>query len=300
MASGQRRGGAYGVVGRDSQAPPHEPAGLAILAVPCSLFPVPCSLQFPPPFVNSGQRRKRPRASRVTLLSAKESPLTTETTGRPSSSQLARFGVLVVAAAVAFWFWDTLWVWPLKILVVMFHELGHALMAWATGGRVVEIGLSPQQGGHTLTQGGIRLLILNAGYLGSLCWGVVLLALARRTRTARLAAAALAGLLAVVTLVFVPWLQFGWFFSIAAAACLGLLARFAPGEMTAFALRGLGVFSVLYALWDIVVDVFGAPSDAVTDASMLAELTWIPAPVWGVGWLIAGVVILVLLRRWII
>ena len=92
---------------------------------------------------------------------------------------------LIALGALLLFYWDSMFVWPLKIVVVMFHELGHAVAAWLTGGTVVEIGLNPRQGGHTLTQGGFRLLILNAGYLGSLLAGVLLLLATRAERTAR-------------------------------------------------------------------------------------------------------------------
>ena len=40
------------------------------------------------------------------------------------------------------------------------------------GGRIVAIGLTFDEGGVCITDGGSRFLILNAGYLGSLAWGV--------------------------------------------------------------------------------------------------------------------------------
>ena len=77
--------------------------------------------------------------------------------------------------------WNTLFVYPLKIFVVFMHEVSHGLAAIATGGRIVEIQINPQQGGHALTQGGSRFWTLTAGYLGSLLWGGLILLLAART-----------------------------------------------------------------------------------------------------------------------
>ena len=98
------------------------------------------------------------------------------------------FAAIAVVLAL---FWEHPLVWPLTIMVVLFHELGHALMAWLTGGEVVSIGLSPDQGGVTYTRGGWRVAILNAGYLGSLTFGGLLLAVARTERGARAAVEAL-------------------------------------------------------------------------------------------------------------
>ncbi len=185
--------------------------------------------------------------------------------------------------------------------MVLFHELGHAVAAWVTGGSVTEIGLNPMQGGHTLTKGGFRLLILNAGYLGSLAAGVGLLWASRTEKHARIAAWTLAAVTGITAMLFVrPFFGFGQVFALVATAGVAALVRFGSAELTAMALRGLGVFSVLYALFDIRDDVFRAPSDAVTDASMLAEATFIPSVFWGALWLVIGVFTLWKVRKWIV
>ncbi len=49
-----------------------------------------------------------------------------------------------MACSAAIWvLWPTPVVYPLKIFVVMLHELSHAIAALATGGHVVRITLSP-------------------------------------------------------------------------------------------------------------------------------------------------------------
>jgi hypothetical protein len=61
----------------------------------------------------------------------------------------------------------------------------------------------------------------------------------------------------------------------------------------------LGVFSILYALFDVRDDVFYAGSDVVSDATMLASLTGVPSVVWGAVWLVAGVAVLWFTRKWV-
>ena len=72
-----------------------------------------------------------------------------------------------------------LWSWPvmvpLKILVVFFHEISHGIAAVVTGGEIVSISISADQGGEAWTRGGSRFVTLSAGYLGSLLIGIVLL-----------------------------------------------------------------------------------------------------------------------------
>lgn len=211
---------------------------------------------------------------------------------------MTRFLPLALTAAILLWFWDNPLVWPLKILVVLFHELGHALAALLTGGEVLSIGLSPDQGGVTHTRGGFALLVLNAGYLGSLAFGVALLAASRTPKSARRGVVALAAILAIATLFWVrPLISFGFLFAALISAAMVTLARRGSDEVAQGVVRTLGVFSALYALWDVRSDVFSSKAGA-SDAGMLAELTWIPAPIWGLAWLGIGVAALWATRAW--
>lgn len=207
---------------------------------------------------------------------------------------------IVLSGVLALWFWNSPVLWPVKVLVVLFHELGHAIATWLTGGTVVEIGLSPKVGGHALSSGGNRFLILNAGYLGSLLWGIALLGVARRKATSRYAL----GILGLVVFGVAAWYvrplaSFGFVFGLVMGAVLMVGGRLLPVAAAQVVLRALGVFSILYALFDIRDDVFYAGSDVVSDATMLASATGIPAVVWGAVWLVAGVAVLWLTRKWV-
>jgi hypothetical protein len=211
--------------------------------------------------------------------------------------------LLLVGLVVAVgWAWNHVALWPIKLLVVLFHELGHAVAAWATGGTVIAIGLSPQEGGVTVTQGGSRLIILNAGYLGSLVAGVGLLAASRNGLVARAVVGALGVLLIGVDLFYVTLFSFGFWFTGVMGLVLLAVAALVPGFILKWVVRGLGVFSVLYALADVWSDVFARALDVSvrSDAVALAELTMIPAVVWGGAWVVAGLGLLVLLRKWLV
>ena len=70
----------------------------------------------------------------------------------------------------ALWFlWDTPLVYPLKIFVVLLHEVSHAVVAVVTGGTIERIILDPREGGACYCPGGNTFLTLSAGYLGSPC-----------------------------------------------------------------------------------------------------------------------------------
>lgn len=215
---------------------------------------------------------------------------------------------MVILAAFAWVFWSTIWLAPLRLLVVVFHEAGHALMAVLTGGQVegIEVGLN--EGGRTLTRGGSSFLILNGGYLGSLLTGVLLLASVKSPGRGRYVAGGLGVVLMLIALFwFRPILSFGFLTAGLAGFGLSLISTTAPGWFSDGFVRFIGLFSALYALVDIQDDVFRsgllggswyADGPVVTDAHLLASMTGIPSPIWGVGWLLIGVATLWLTRRW--
>jgi hypothetical protein len=208
---------------------------------------------------------------------------------------------LLAIAAVILALWDTPVVYPLKILVVFFHELSHGLMAVLTGGEIREIEVVAAQGGHCITAGGSRIMTLTAGYLGSMVWGGVILLIAARTRFDRPLMAALAVMLVTITLLFVrPFAGFGFGFGCAAACALALMSAFLPARACDLVLRVIGLTNCLYAIADIKSDVLDRP-ELRSDAAMLAEITHMPTVVWGVVWIslatIGGLVFLILASR---
>ncbi|MDD3146729.1 MAG: M50 family metallopeptidase, partial [Candidatus Riflebacteria bacterium] len=74
----------------------------------------------------------------------------------------------LVMFLVALYFWDSMLVLPIKYLTVFFHELSHGLAAVLTGGSIVRIEVNANLGGVCWTAGGIRFIVISAGYLGSL------------------------------------------------------------------------------------------------------------------------------------
>jgi len=97
--------------------------------------------------------------------------------------------LLPLALAVVFvLLFDSIVVYPFRLFVVFLHEVGHGTAAVLTGGRIVSIGISPDEGGVCVTRGGIRFVVLNAGYLGSLLFGALFLVLGARRRSAALSA----------------------------------------------------------------------------------------------------------------
>jgi hypothetical protein len=199
-------------------------------------------------------------------------------------------------AAAALVLWDTFALYPFRVFVVFLHEISHGLAAVATGGTIVSIGLSVDEGGVCVSRGGWPLLILNAGYLGSLLWGAVFLLLGSRRTRARPVVALIGAFTLAATVVYVRT-GFGILYGLAAGCLLLFVAsRLAP-VVSEYLLAAIGATSCLYAVWDVASDVLLRHSSQ-SDAAALARLTGLPAILWGVAWAAFSVAVLVgVLRR---
>ncbi|MBM4183103.1 MAG: M50 family metallopeptidase [Gemmatimonadetes bacterium] len=180
--------------------------------------------------------------------------------------------------------WETPVVYPLKIFVVLLHEVSHAMVAVATGGSIERITLDPLQGGACHCPGGNAFLTLSAGYLGSLVWGGLMLAAARTNRIkSEWVNLLIGGLVIGLTLLYVRN-GFGFAFGILfGLALIGVSRKLGDGVNRPLLLT-LGLTSALYAILDIKSDVLDRP-EVRSDAYMLAEITGVPTLVWGVLWI---------------
>ena len=198
--------------------------------------------------------------------------------------------LLAVMVVVGF-FWDSIVVYPLKILVVFFHELSHGLVAMITGGEIVRIEVVKEQGGLCVTRGGSRFLTLSAGYLGSLMWGGVIVMLAARTRHDRKVSILIGAILIGATLLWVrPLASFGFGFGLAAGLVLGGVGYMCGHAVNDYLLKVIGLTSCIYAILDIKSDVIDR-SGLQSDAAMLAkEAGLLSTQMWGILWIAIAVV----------
>jgi hypothetical protein len=192
-------------------------------------------------------------------------------------------------------FFDSVVVYPFRLFVVFLHEISHGLAAVATGGRVVSIAISPQEGGVCVTRGGWPFLVLNAGYLGSLLFGALFLLLGARRRNARPVIGAIGVFTLLAALLYVrSWFGFAYCI-VAGLAFLLVAAKLAPGA-SELLLAAIGAMSALYAVADIASDVIFRHS-AQSDAAALARATGIPSLAWGVLWILLSLVTLAAVAR---
>ena len=193
--------------------------------------------------------------------------------------------------------WDTPAVYPLKVFVVLLHEISHAMIAVATGGTIERIVLDPNQGGACYCPGGNAFLTLSAGYLGSLAWGALLISAGQMKRiNSRLVTGAVGLLVVGLTLAYVRS-TFGFWFGLAFGSVLFLGALRLSAAVNQGILLTLGLTSCLYAILDIKSDVLDRP-ELRSDAAMLGEFTGIHTVVWGGLWITVAVLASAWLFQW--
>ncbi len=221
----------------------------------------------------------------------------------PSGAELDPKRVLAVVAclAVSIFFWDSPVLWPLKLLVVMMHESGHALAALFVGGSVDRISIAANQSGQCLSRlppsalG--QIFVYSAGYVGSAVAGAGLLLGTLRFGLRRWLLGAACVWLAVMG-VFYARDGFTLLFCIGTSVVLGLAAKFLPAGAVDVLNLFIAAFSALYVVFDVRDDLWHSASRAQSDAALLAQITWVPAIAWAVIWTLLSVGI-VALAGWV-
>ncbi|MBN1447737.1 MAG: M50 family metallopeptidase [Bacteroidetes bacterium] len=206
-----------------------------------------------------------------------------------------RLGLIIGLLLLSIVFWSSPVIYPVKLFVVLLHELSHALAALLTGGSVVEIQIDSRIGGLAITRGGWSWLVVSSGYLGSMLLGGAVFLLSLRPRRAAVVAVITGIVILLVTVLFVRN-TFGFIFGLAFGAALLAGARWLPDQWLSLTVQYLGAMSCLYALVDVKQDLITL-EDRVTDASILANMTGIPAIIWGVLWSLLALFVFFLIMR---
>ncbi|MDX1521339.1 MAG: M50 family metallopeptidase [Anaerolineae bacterium] len=194
--------------------------------------------------------------------------------------------------------------YPFRLLLTIVHELGHGLAALLTGGEFIRFQISANGSGLAFTSGGWRLVVIPAGYLGVALFGAALIMLGRDHRWSRTAMGLigggmiLLGLFYAVPTIFTIHILSGiltTFASLAFGALFLWIAFKAPPGGIIFLLHivaiqaGLTAFTDLFTVIGLSTLFFRAPNN---DARSMAELTFIPAIVWAIIWVVAAIVII--------
>lgn len=206
-----------------------------------------------------------------------------------------QFSLVIVLVLASVFFWDTIFLYPVKLFVVLMHEISHGVAALVTGGSIERIEIDERIGGVCRTLGGWSFAIASAGYLGSMALGSLIFLAALRQRIAKPLGAFIGVAVLAVTTLFVRNL-FGIVFGVLFGAGMIAGVRYFPRNGLQMILQYLGAVSCLYALIDIKEDLLTL-EHRTTDAALLASMTGIPALVWGILWSVLALGVFVLMLR---
>ncbi len=192
---------------------------------------------------------------------------------------------------------------PIKLLVVLIHEISHVVAAYATGGVVFGIVIDPGGAGATLGIDGSPLIIAMAGYTGSLLVGIVLYMLVARWEPLEVwvVVCAMCGLSLAL-----GWLdKFAMVFGVG-AMILMLFGLFFSARIKLFLLRWTATTCCLYPIIDVLGEVWKRGDlglkvngrDVGSDVGEIARLLGVPS--WAVGgaWIALGIIAVGTMAVW--
>ncbi|KAK6860740.1 hypothetical protein PG990_011955 [Apiospora arundinis] len=209
-----------------------------------------------------------------------------------SDAQKVTLGVIAAYVVAIALLWNLPYVrwslWPFKMLVIAFHEFGHAITAVLTGGHVKSISLDPREGGVTHMVGGKSAITLPAGYLGSSLIGALLIFCGFNIVASKIASM----VLAVCFLLTLWWGKRDWLTIMTILLAVGLLVAcwfIVHAEPLRFVVLFIGVMSSLYSVWDICDDLILRKVNS-SDASVFAKRYGGSSQCWGVIWSIISII----------
>lgn len=220
---------------------------------------------------------------------------------------------VVVATTVVWLVFSASWALvPVRVLVTLVHEAGHALAIQLQGGDVAYVIVNEHGGG--LTQGRLgsasttaRVIVSSAGYLGTAMVGALLLEGSTHLRRGRIATVVLAGLVAAIGLAWVPLKVDPDPFSAAATGSdtgdgrftilvcvVAILSLLALAWQPSVRLRATTIVALATAFCLASIDDLRGVLDLSSrgghsDAAAAAELTGLSSWMWSAIWLVIGV-----------
>lgn len=220
---------------------------------------------------------------------------------------------VAVVAVACFLLWSTPLLLPLRLLVTLVHEAGHATVAMLCGGSVQSLTVNANEGGLTrfsLPEGRstFRLVAIgSAGYVGTAIVGGALLELCGRLGKARIALGGLAATVAAIGLAWVPWSiapdgataaasgsgrgdgRFTILVCVVAVVVFVGLAVQPVVRVRRVALVAVATALCLGAVEDLRVVLTIARAGGHSDASIVSDAAFLPPWFWASSWMLIGV-----------
>lgn len=187
---------------------------------------------------------------------------------------------------------------PLNQFSTFVHEFSHAIATVLTGGHVSAMTIVPDGMGHgglTMSQGGLRFLVIQAGYMGTTLFGCILVALSKYPKLSKATLIGLSVITLFSTLFFIgPGIFSMSFFQSLMSFVVGLIlsgAMFYAGTKLKYAqahwlLLFLAInmaMDSINSIW-VVVGSSMNPLAPFSDATNMQHEFFLPAILWSLIW----------------
>lgn len=176
---------------------------------------------------------------------------------------------------------------PFMWITVFLHETSHGVAALLTGGTIEKIELHLIGSGLCYTRGGIRFIILNAGYIGTVIWGFIIYEMADEISAKN------TNLLAIFfsTLITISAIFYGrdiitWGILFVLFSLFVSILKLQDSFLMKLALKFIGIY--------VLLDSVRAPLYLIDgrhygDGAKLSDVTGIPEMFWIILWLAIGI-----------
>lgn len=214
---------------------------------------------------------------------------------KKKEKQYLELSILALISLFSILLWQSPVIYPIKLFVVLTHEICHGLAAVITGGKISAIQINDYLGGETFIEGGSGFIIANAGYLGSLVIGSLLFISSYKKKLAIWVCTILSVVLLIFTANFV-YGGLGIALSMMYMFVLYLSPRYFKPVVNSYLLKVLGLVSMLYILIDIKEDTLTSKFIR-SDAHLIGEITGTSPILWGLLWLVLSIVTIAFTAR---
>jgi len=212
------------------------------------------------------------------------------------NKQYSELIVLIFLTISAIFLWDTIVIYPIKLITVLLHEISHAIAAIFTGGKIVTMNINQDLSGQCTIEGGNQVLIASSGYFGSLFFGLMFIFSAYKIKKSNF--------------FILPILFILLFFSLLLSTnllvklisiCIVVLLLFVSykfnDSLKKYSFIFLGMVSSFYVLIDIKNDLLTS-SNMNSDAAIISNLTNLDPIFVGFSWFAISFVSLIFILRY--
>ncbi len=252
---------------------------------------------------NKKQSKSKPVSSSVSQ-SSESTQLRNDQPGAPGS--MAFYVILLLTLVIVKIPALSIIFMPLNQFSTLIHELSHALATVLTGGHVTGMTIVPDGMGHgglTMSQGGFRFLIVQAGYMGTTLFGCALVALSKNPRYSKMILQGLAYMTLFSTIFFIgPGILSATFIQSILSFVVGLFLsgaiyyagtklKYAQAHWLLLFLAINVAMDSLNSIWVIIGSSLN-PFAAYSDATTMQNNFFLPAIFWSLLWALTSVAML--------